>query len=316
MNKYLVKPTKIIDEKGYKQTLDDYIENNLPSGGNSGEDNNQEVNELIAAIDSRVETLEQNTIKKTHNIATVIMDKPTSQDNLLTYSNGNSLILDSINSTTQSVADLIDVVNNHRSRLVTLEANNTSSSTPTVTETVIQQKANTRVDGGYYELDSGYDKDFTINDVDDIHYIMNQNDTVLCQVVGSNTERIKKLEANTLTETDLTAINNTLTTHTNTLQSLDTRTGSHTASIGQLENKMTDVETLANGNKTKLITESDINSTQETAIRAFFSYFMLLVQAMSSSPNPTEWNDALSRIVYDLQNIMEGFNYGDHSIYQ
>ena len=32
MKKYLVKPTRIIDEKGYVQTIDDYLEN-VPTGG-------------------------------------------------------------------------------------------------------------------------------------------------------------------------------------------------------------------------------------------------------------------------------------------
>ena len=294
MNKYLVKPTKIIDEKGYKQTLDDYIENNLPSGGSSGSNNNQDVNELIAAIDARLETLEQNAIKKTHNVGSVIMNKPTNQNNPLTYSDGNSLILNSINFTTQSVADLIDVVNNHRSRLVTLESNNTSS-TPTVTETVIQQRANTRIDGGYYELASNYDKDFTINDVDDIHYIMNENDTILYQVVRSNTERIKNLEANT-TETDLTAINNTLTSHTNSIQSLDTRTGSHTASIGQLENRLTDNQTLANGNKTSVI---NMNKN----LKAILSLMLKMFKAIDESECASEYLNET-----DINNLEVGLN--------
>ena len=55
---------------------------------------------------------------------------------------------------------------------------------------------------------------------------------------------------------DLTQINNTLTSHTNSIQSLDTRSGSNTAAIGQLENRMTDVEVQSSANKTNLASHS------------------------------------------------------------
>lgn len=59
MDKYLAKPTKIITENGFSYNLDNYIEHNLPCGGSSGTNNNQSVNNLIAEIDARVESLEE-----------------------------------------------------------------------------------------------------------------------------------------------------------------------------------------------------------------------------------------------------------------
>ena len=55
---------------------------------------------------------------------------------------------------------------------------------------------------------------------------------------------------------DLTQINNTLTSHTNSIQSLDTRSGSNTAAIGQLENRMTDVEVQSSANKNNIASHS------------------------------------------------------------
>lgn len=53
-------------------------------------------------------------------------------------------------------------------------------------------------------------------------------------------------------ETRITQNSNTIAGHTSSIQSLDTRTGSHTASIGQLENRMTDVEVQTTTNKTDI----------------------------------------------------------------
>ena len=53
-------------------------------------------------------------------------------------------------------------------------------------------------------------------------------------------------------QADVNLMNETITSHTNSIQSLDTRTGSHTATIGSLETRMTDVETLCNGNKSNI----------------------------------------------------------------
>ena len=53
-------------------------------------------------------------------------------------------------------------------------------------------------------------------------------------------------------QADVNLMNETITSHTSSIQSLDTRTSSHTASIGSLETRMTDVETLCNGNKSNI----------------------------------------------------------------
>ena len=59
MDKYLVKPTKIVDEHGYVYSIDDYVSNNLPCGGSSGSTNNSSIVNEIMNLDQRIETLEE-----------------------------------------------------------------------------------------------------------------------------------------------------------------------------------------------------------------------------------------------------------------
>ena len=66
-----------------------------------------------------------------------------------------------------------------------------------------------------------------------------------------NKNKIASLDLTSI-NTSITTMSNTLASHTNSIQSLDTRTGSHTASIGQLENRMTDVELQTTTNKNKI----------------------------------------------------------------
>lgn len=103
-----------------------------------------------------------------------------------------------------------------------------------------------------------------------------------CSCPSDVETRLSALESNPV---DLTQINNTLTSHTNSIQSLDTRTGSHTASIGQLENRMTDVEVQASSNKTTITSmdeELDLLKTSISITRDQFDDLKTRVETLET----------------------------------
>lgn len=98
-------------------------------------------------------------------------------------------------------------------------------------------------DGKYQYTESEYNSLRSIPDI-----VTNLRDTI-------NNHKLMDehiLSRLTATENKNTSQDNTLTSHGNSIQSLDTRTGSHTASIGQLENRMTDVDNYSKANRTMI----------------------------------------------------------------
>ena len=114
---------------------------------------------------------------------------PETQDQVVSMSATNAL-QSSVEST---MAAAFRVKFNHEPRILALESNSNS-----ITETTIIQRSNT-MSNGKYEFYSSGDKDFTVSTIDDLAYIMDQNDTVTYMVVNSNTERIKSLETDITT---------------------------------------------------------------------------------------------------------------------
>ena len=109
---------------------------------------------------------------------------PETQDQVVSMSATN-VLQSSIEST---IATAFRVKYNLEPRILALESNSNS-----ITETTIIQRSNTMSNGKYEFYPTG-DKDFTVTTIDDLAYIMDQNDTITYMVVNSNTERIKTLE--------------------------------------------------------------------------------------------------------------------------
>ena len=114
----------------------------------------------------------------------------------------------------------------------------------------------------------------------------------------------------------ITALSNTVAGHTNTIQSLDTRTGSHTASIGQLENRMTDVDNYSKANRTMITgvatslsnTQSDVSELTETLeeVKTDISNLQSVTNYLSSKEDKTETIiQALAQLNSDFETLEE-----------
>ena len=156
MDKYIVKPSRIIDEKGYVSSIDDYLEHNLPCGGSSGSTNNDSIVNELMNLDARVETLEEKiknngstgasgssseinnrveTLENTLNFQTFdfpFYDTITGQYNEFTQSNTNTIFADREFRTVETVMNAIDqltmqsinnrqVIENNQSRIGKIE---------------------------------------------------------------------------------------------------------------------------------------------------------------------------------------------------
>ena len=117
-------------------------------------------------------------------------------------------------------------------------------------------------------------------------------------------------------ESKNTSQDNTLLSHTNSIQSLDTRTGSHTASIGQLENRMTDVDNYSKANRTMITgvatslsnTESDVSELTQTLeeVKTDISNLQSVTNYLSSKEDKTETIiQALAQLNSDFETLEE-----------
>ena len=156
---------------------------------------------------------------------------------------------------------LANGLTNHETRIIALE--NGTVTSPENGTTVVNCSCPSDVSERLNDLESGIK---LLYQEGDDSCIINTKITEVnnrCATIESNVElhafgiqvlgdKVTALENNSLSCSCPTDIESRLTSHTNSIQSLDTRTGSHTASIGQLENRMVDVETQTSTNKTDI----------------------------------------------------------------
>lgn len=304
-DKYIVKPSRITDERGFVSSIDDYVEHNLPCGGSSGSNNNDSIVNEIMNLDNRIETVEEQ-VRKLKNESSANVDVNTIMNTEFDYS-GYEMQIDNEKMTiTPAPKDknisMKDWLSTHEMESITLfggmvnlnqqlqsigtsgvmkdvdknltEINETYSiinfpvylfdvaagalvkritfgkdfSPLGVEDSIYQLVRIHNATQKQFEFFYFNDYDILWNDVEAIKEQISQQQSVTATTTGGNGDALLIIDQ------QIATLNNTVKSHTNSIQSLDTRTGSHTASIGSLENRINELETLVNTQKT-LITE-------------------------------------------------------------
>ena len=399
MDKYLVKPTKIIDENGYSQTITEHVVTH--SSGTSGGADQAQINALSkrvydleqvnGPINDRIDEAEatandaKHTADIAHNVAKEVYDdfdmlnsvaanaeklaleaKYSSETNaeemtslkarvadleetagtstVVSVGNsdmgfaseftecglpgvtsvkaewgdeGRSLMFDAKSHLGDVIEELMYVtasgISSIHNRVSTLE-NSSSSGSVDVLKTQITTTPmlmiSDEAEAKLKEISPDFDRN--MKNTLDLETTINQSVLSGAAAVTDVEYVIKPL---------LNEHSNALLSHTNSIQSLDTRTGSHTASIGQLENRMTDVEAQSNTNKSTLNTHIlDTNGyfvTYDSAIKKFFSHFAQLVSTIRNNiDSPGTWIADLDAVILNLVPWMGTYHFIDQNIYQ
>lgn len=147
-------------------------------------------------------------------------------------------------------------ITNHHNRLTALENGSGGSDTPLAKQTMgAESKGSFPI---YFKNPSGDQlvTELKYDSTNTLEKVIFDTQSCLYDVTVCQEARISTLESKSGGNVDLTQINNTLASHTNSIQSLDTRSSSNTAAIGQLENRMTDVEVQSSANKNNIASHS------------------------------------------------------------
>lgn len=267
MNKYLVKPTFLHDKNGKKFSVEELLcDGNHEGGSSSGStvDSTQ-----LKVLETRVTTLEFND----ENIGRQVANNQSTCENALREAqiahNVASEVaesLDMVRSTADNaeskavearagVSTLSTGYENLKTRVTHLEETAGTATVESVGRSIMGYNADfTEYGGGTYKTvewgDEGNTVTFSREDTlgDLLEHMIYYTTTG----ITSNYNRIKALEQNGTGSGSScncpSDVSSQLTSHTNSIQTLETRTSSQGNSITSLENRMTDVETKTNGN--------------------------------------------------------------------
>ena len=291
-DKYIVKPSRITDERGFVSSIDDYVEHNLPCGGSSGSNNNDSIVNEIMNLDNRIETVEEQVRKLKNESSGTCLEqniayKPYGEmsKEVISFLNNKEITDEEYTAfTNMEVTDKaknilknmpkvilagrgeIELIKN---KITTLDQTNNFCNDYTDyvnLQTYSVQRDSTS--GSLYRLNENL-RDIYVDGIKDLIDVVSTNGGASYLLhrtheseIASIKEQISQLQsvatsnvggnddALLIIDQQISSMSNTLTSHTNSIQSLDTRTGSHTASIGSLENRINELETLVNSQKT------------------------------------------------------------------
>ena len=233
MDKYLVKPTKIVDENGYVFSIDDYVSNKLPCGGSSGSSNGSIINEIIN-LDSRVETLEESIIELYHSNVNIERDISVLKSQ---SSTDYSTQINSIITSMGDMQDQIDAANTRMDDFETRHWPSTGGSSSCNCPSDTKERL---------EAIEAYDLDYISRTVDDIDRRVYELEAAAISTTGGDELLVIDQQISTLNKR-VTVIENNTTTNT-------TKIGVHTTDIAALQNRIVDLETIVQ-TQSRLISE-------------------------------------------------------------
>ena len=194
---------------------------------------------------------------KLHDNKIAALENAEYSNHYITYDNDSKLmefniaytnLNQAIENSNESARKIIDAHNDHEARIKAIET--VGSDSDGTLYTVMKVNAARNMNNKYeFSSQPEIAESYLMTD---ILTAIDSNFNTMIEVVGDNLNRLDTLEANSGSGTSCSCpsdVASQLTSHTNSITTLDTRTTSQAVSITSLETRMTDAETTLNGLK-------------------------------------------------------------------